>query len=341
MASPIKVGIIRCDTHGVYYGPLMAPHDPLKLRTPVPVEADPPYSWQNGATHYYFYQFCADPTLLTVEAVDGFEIVKVWDVDRASAEQFAGLLDSRPRVCNSFAEVSDDVDLVFIADCNEDGSDHLELATPGLKKGVPTFIDKPLANEMKDVYAILDLAQTSQAPVFSASILRHIPGAFQFRSRLPEIGGADSGFIRGGSCHIAGAIHTVSLAQAVFGNGIEEVRCTGPKDLGIVFLSWGERDDRPRSGVVLHHAVKEYYHCASHVSAYGKDGAILQKNNINDWNFPYGAAHVLRLVRHMVKAGEVDDTMNDMIEAVAVVNAARLSQQNGSRPVQLTEITRD
>ena len=118
MASPIKVGIIRCDTHGVYYGPLMAPHDPLKLRTPVPVEADPPYSWQNGATHYYFYQFCADPTLLTVEAVDGFEIVKVWDVDRASAEQFADLLDSRPRVCNSFAEVSDDVDLVFIADCN-------------------------------------------------------------------------------------------------------------------------------------------------------------------------------------------------------------------------------
>jgi len=37
----------------------------------------------------------------------------------------------------------------------------------------------------------------------------------------------------------------------------------------------------------------------------------------------------------------VDDTMSDMIEAVAVVNAARLSQQNGSRPVQLTEITRD
>ena len=89
MNAPIKVGIIRCDTHGIYYGPLMAKHDPLKLRTPVPIEDDPPHSWMNGVTHYYFYGFCADPRQCTVETIDGFEITKVWDEDRSVAEAAA------------------------------------------------------------------------------------------------------------------------------------------------------------------------------------------------------------------------------------------------------------
>src|SRR5688572_6974563 len=173
MTDRIRVGIVRCDTHGAYYAPLMAGHDPLKLRQPVPLGSDPPHSWMNGACHFYFYQFCADPKRMTVESVDGFEIVKVWDEERWVAERLSDVLDSHPRVCDTFDQVSDDVDLVLIGDCNEDGSDHLKLATPGLKKGVATFIDKPLANDVKDVDAILSLAKQHNAPVFSASILRH------------------------------------------------------------------------------------------------------------------------------------------------------------------------
>ena len=32
----IRVGLIRCDLHGVYYAALMEEHDPLKLRSPRP-----------------------------------------------------------------------------------------------------------------------------------------------------------------------------------------------------------------------------------------------------------------------------------------------------------------
>lgn len=338
MKNPIRVGIVRADTHGAYFAALMAPHDPLKFQRPVPVEADPPHSWMNGAAHYYFYQFCADPTLLTVDTVEGFEVVKVWDDFPESAELLSEALHSRPEVCGSFEEVSEDVDLVFIGDCNGDGSDHLKLATPGIEKGIPTYIDKPLANSVEDVLKIQALAEKNSVPIYSASILRHIPGAFQFRSRFPEIGGAESGVIRGGGTHIAGQIHTVSLAQAVFGNGITEVRAMGPGDLGILFLSYGDRDDRPKSGVVLHHSVRSFYHCSMHVSAYGPQGAIIDSKNINDWTFPYGAAEILRLVRQMMETGKADDSMEDMIEAVSVVNAGRLSMKEGGRPVILQEV---
>ena len=338
MANPIQVGLIRCDTHGAYYAALMDKHDPLLLQRPVDVDADPPHSWQNGVVHYYFYGFCAGPKIMTVRPVEGFEIAKLWDDDRSVAEDLSRVLDGHPMVCDTFDEASDGVDLVFIAECNGDGGDHAKLAEPGLAKGVPTYIDKPLANEVADVEKILALARAHNTPVFSASILRHLPEAHQFRSRLPEIGRAASGCIRGGGCHIAGQIHTVSLAQAVFGNGIREVRAMGPGEAGVVFLSWGDREDRPPYGVVLHHNVREYYHCAMHVSAYGSNGAILDTGNINDWTYPGGAARILELTREMVHSGVVDDSMDDMIEAVAVVNAGRLSMKDNSRAVTIDEV---
>ena len=40
----------------------------------------------------------------------------------------------------------------------------------------------------------------------------------------------------------------------------------------------------------------------------------------------------------MVRTGKVDESMNDMIEAVAVVNAGRLSLREASCPVKIEEL---
>jgi|GEM_PF-5530164 len=72
-----------------------------------------------------------------------------------------------------------------------------------------------------------------------------------------------------------------------------------------------------------------------HVTAYGSAGAILAENNLNDWTYPYGAANILKLIRKMVLTGEVDDSMGDMVEAVAVVNAGRMSLAEGIRAVRV------
>ena len=64
----------------------------------------------------------------------------------------------------------------------------------------------------------------------------------------------------------------------------------------------------------------------------------LAENNINDYHYPWGAANILRHIKHMVLTGEVHESMNDMIEAVAVVNAGRLSYKEGGRAVQVDEV---
>ena len=112
-------------------------------------------------------------------------------------------------------------------------------------------------------------------------------------------------------------------------------------------LSWGDRPDRPKSGVVIQNGDgRTQYHCAMHVTAYGSAGAILSENNINDWTYPAGAANIIKLIKKMVlenrsdknMSDELKESLQDMVEAVRVVNAGRLSSAEGSRPVRVDEI---
>lgn len=324
----IRAGMIRCDLHAFYYGALMARHDPRLLRDP---------AIARGA-HFYFYTHYAQTNRITVPTVSGFQIVKVWDDNRALAENMSKVFLDRPKICDTFEEVSDDVDLVFIANCNDDGSDHLKLSTPGLKKRVPTYVDKPFANDVKDATAILRLAKACRTPVLSLSILRTVPHATRFRKRFNEIGGAHFGTIKGGGPTMAGHIHAISLAQHVFGDGVESVSCMGTELLAYVHLDYGNRPDRPEAGVVLNCRSGPTPHCAFYLSAYGPGGAV-HSPAIGDFEFPWGAARNLELIKRMVKTRKAPVPYEEMIENIAVATAARRAQETG-KPVRLSQIWR-
>jgi predicted dehydrogenase len=328
MPETIRVGLIRCDTHGAYFGSLFAKHDPLRLQMPQPIDKEARYSWQHGGAHFYFYTHYADPRQISVETVDGFTLAKVWDEDLDAAACLSEIFDDKPTVCATPDQVSDDVDLVFIADCNGDGSDHLTLATPGLEKGVPTFIDKPLAYTLDDARAIFSLAEKHNAPAASISILRALPHAARFAQRLDEVGAVEFGTIQGGGTAMAGHIHAISLALHIFGNGVHQVRAMGETDLQTVHLNWGDLPNRPRRGVTLNCDVGQVWHCAFHASAYGPNGAI-HSAPLSDFDFPFGAARILRIVKTMLQSGQSPSINQDMLEAVAIAQAARAAQQSG------------
>ena len=210
MSDVIRVGLIRCDTHGMWFGAQMDEHDPLLFAQPMPVEDEMLYSWQRGGVHYYFYTIFCNPTQMTAPSVEGFRITKVWDEDRRSAEMFSRVFYGRPKVCDRFDQVSDDVDLVFIADCNYDGSDHLELARPGLEKGVSTFIDKPIARNLDDGLTIMALAAKHKANVLSLSILQTNPAVAQIVKRREEVGQIQFGTVTCAFPEIPALIHAIS-----------------------------------------------------------------------------------------------------------------------------------
>lgn len=336
--NPIRVGVIRCDTHGAYYSALMDDHDPLVLRQPMSLDQPARYTWQHGGVHFYFYQRYNDPRQMTVERVSGFRIVKLWDADRNAAEMLSRVHYGRPAVCEHFEQVSENVDLVFIADCNSDGGDHLELARPGLERGVATFIDKPLASTVSGAKAILDLADRHGAPVMSMSILQVVPSLALFAQRLPETGGVTFGTVQGGGVEMAGLIHAVSAAQHVFGDGVQTVRCLDAGTHTCFHLDFGGRDDRPIHGVAIHSTIGPTFHCSIYLSAYGPRRAI-HSHDVGDFDFPAGAATILRMVRQMARSNQSPIDRQQTLECVAVAEAA-LKARATRQPVCVRDILR-
>ena len=335
--KPIRVGLIGCDTHGMWFGPQMQKHDPLLFQLPIPIDEKNQYSWMRGGNHYYFYTYYGNPTRMTAPFVEGFEIVKVWDKNRRAAEVAAKIFNSHPKVCDTFEEVSDDVDLVFIADCNGDGHDHLELATPGLKKGVPTYVDKPFADDIADVKAILKLAEENHAPVMSLSIIQTLPETKEFASRLKELEKVNFGTIQGGGTRRAGLIHTICYALAIYGSGIESVRAmVSPKHTSI-YMDWGDQPDRPAEGVMINCDIGRTWHGSMHLNAYGSGGrGAIHSDGIGSWDYPRGSAEILRLIKKMVETGKSQGPVQQMIEAVAIADAAEAAMRSGeTKPFQV------
>lgn len=334
--SKIRVGMIRCDGHGMYFGPLMQPHDPLVLRQPIPQSEPAPHTWMRGGTHFYFYTRYSDPTYMTVPTIGGFEITRLWDVNPRVADAAARVFFNKPIVCKSFEQVSDEVDLVLISDCNLNGEDHVEFAAPGLKKGVPTFVDKPFAPTVADINQIYSMADATNTPVMSLSIMRMAPAGRLFATRLAELGKCDFATVQGYGDELNHLTHPISLVQNIFGDGVKEVRCTPGSPMRSIHLSWGDRADRPSQGVTILNNTGALSHGGAHVTAYGAKGAI-QSIPFGDWEHPYGALSILEAVREMVTTRRVPMPKSEMTEVIAIAEAAYASNQTG-RPVLVQDM---
>ncbi len=286
------------------------------------------YSWQTGGIAMFFYTNYGDPSEMTVPFVGGFEITKLWDVNRGAAEAASRVFFGKPTVCDSFDQVSDDVDLVFVADCNFDGADHLELATPGLEKGVPTFVDKPFANTVANARAILELASKYDAPVFSLSILRAEPAVARFRNRLPEVGDVNFATMQGYGTHPAGLVHTISATQHLFGPGIETVRVLGGDKHTSYHLEYGDREDRPPFGVMINCDVGTRPFTALSMGVYGTRDDI-HTLMLGDYIYPNGTAKIIKIIARMVRTRQVPTLMDEVIESIAVIEAFKEAKETG------------
>ncbi len=354
MPAKIRLAIVRCDTHGYYFGALMARCDPLLLEK------------YNKIVHYYATDWY-DPKHLILPTTYDFEIVKCWDADPQRAGQFSETFLGKPEVCKTVAEMVDGVDAVFVADCDGGGGDHLKLSTPFLKKGIPTFVDKPFASNLKGAKAIVSLAQRHGAPMYNSSILSEVIAADTFQRRFDEIGpqganwtdlaqaavglqcppkqapGVKLGVVKGvgGAVsqenvaardqlsgiedRLAYIIHGIALAINVFGKGVEWVEAMGAQPPEYLHLHL----NNGRDVICLNPSVEVFpERCSFYVEAYSKMGAI-HSGPIGDPEFLRGADRIVKKIRSMVRTGKPPRPYDDILEQIAVVDAAQIAQKTG------------
>jgi len=339
-SKPIRVGLIRCDTHGYYFGAQM---DYKNLVPEKLVEYD------YIVAHYY--QDIYNPLKLDkLPKVSGFEIVKCYDDERARAEQFSETFSGKPDVCDEVLEMVDGIDAVFISDCDGGGGDHLELATPFLKAGIPAFVDKPFASTLKDARAIIKLAHKHGTPLYNSSILSVVPAADLFKRRFAEIADATVGVIKGvGGAfsqenlgdrdfggiedRLAYIIHGVALALNLFGSDVELVEAMGTLPLEYTHLHLASG----KEVMILNTSVEHFpERCNFYAAGYSNQGAVAS-NPIGDFEFIYGGQKILQNFKKMVLTGEPPRSYDDIVLPIAIIEAAQIAQKTG-RQVRIKDV---
>ncbi len=170
------------------------------------------------------------------DSLAGAQVTHVWTQDRAISEHVAAAARI-PTVVDEPAALLGAVDGILLA--RDDAEQHRAMARPFLEAGLPVYIDKPLAIDLREARRILDL-QIRPGQVFSCSALRYAE-EFHLSPAVRE----ELGAIR----HVAGstpkawetyAIHPVDAALGMLGpqGRITKSECVVSGDRTEVNLEW-------------------------------------------------------------------------------------------------------
>jgi predicted dehydrogenase len=261
-------------------------------------------------------------------------VVKLWGEDHGQAEAKAEQC-AIPQVVDEPAGALQGVDLVMV--CNRYGDDHPPYARMAIEAGLPTFVDKPFANDFGEARALADLATDRGIPLLSCSAVRYAAEVLALQERLADFGALSCAVCSG---QAAGdfpnprarhpffyGIHPVELLHTLLGSGAEAVttRRTARCDIGLVHYGDG------RQGVVnLLQKSPSLYHSV----VYGERG--WGEVDIREFtNFYVGT---LARIIDMAETGAPPFPIDWAVEVMAIMTALMRSAENDGQTIQLSNL---
>lgn len=265
----------------------------------------------------------------------GFKVVAAYphgskDIE-ASTSRIAGYTEAVKakgvQITSSIAEMLTLVDVVLLE--TNDGRRHYEQAMEVIKSGKKMFIDKPLANSMKDAIAIFKAAKENNVPVFSSSSLRFTAGMEEIRSgkKIGKIIGADAySPAKLEKTHIDFywyGIHGVEMLFTAMGTGCKTVTRFYQDNMDVVVGVW--EDGR----------IGTFRGTRAGKALYG--GTIFGENG----NATYGTYSYESLLNEIIlffETGKPPVPEAETLEICAFIEAAQKSKLKGGKQVSMQEI---
>ena len=256
--------------------------------------------------------------------IETARVVKVWDADPAAARQLADVCGIES-VAATPEECSAGVDAVLIVD---DGSGaQVKYATHPLRKGVPTFCDKPLAMTAREAQAVAKLVRETKTRFMSASSLRFVPDIVKLREELPALGAVHLASATCGNELVYYGIHALSMIYAVLGGGAVSALNVGQPGSNIVRLRFANHRD-----VVLMVAEKEWMRAGYQINLYGEKGwRSVQPDLKNLYSY------LLDAFLDLVQTGRESVPVEEEVEVIAALEAGKESLRL-NREVTLAEV---
>jgi predicted dehydrogenase len=273
------------------------------------------------------------------------KITHYYDADPAVAvaftEAFPGV-----RVARSLEEMVGAVDAVWMGDASGFGDDHFELVAPGLRKGLPTFCDKPIGGSVAGTRKILDFARAHQAPLMSSSLFRHEWGmeaalrardSGEFGPIRYLIAGVGGGYSPDG--WVVYGQHPAWTVVTLLGTGATAVSLYAREDTCHALVTYTDRMP-----------AEIWFGQPSPPSEYCHTAVYFQKKRYEytpaiEGDFWYGHHYeMFRMAaafRGMVRTRREPVPHAEILEVTAIVQAAALSAKEGGRMVKLEEVMKE
>lgn len=256
--------------------------------------------------------------------LESVQVVAVWDPVKAAAERLAEVCNI-PRVCDSADECAEDVDAVLIVD---DGSgEQWKYALTPLRKGVPTYCDKPLAMTARQAREVADLARQTGTPFMSASSLRFVPDVVALAKEVPSLGDVHMATTICGNELVYYGIHALEMAYAVLGRGAVSCLNVGQPGRNIVRVRFDNGRD-----LLLLVGEKEWMRAGYQINLYGTKGWRSLTPDLTDLYW-----YLLEKFIELVRTGKESVPIEEEVEVIAVLEAGKRSLAE-NREVTVAEV---
>ena len=270
------------------------------------------------------------------------KITHFYDADPKMAgpylETFPGV-----KAAKSLDELVDNVDAVWLGDASGYGDDHFDLVAPGLRKGLPTFCDKPIGGDVAGTRKILEFARKHKAPIMSSSLFRHQFG-MEAALRMRDAGECGPIEFITATLHsryrldgwIIYGQHPVWSVMTLMGAGVDAVSMYEHADTCHALITWpdrfpahvwyGEPFEKFEYNRVTTHFKKKVFSFTPSI-----EGSF-------DYGHNYEMFRMAATFREMVFTGREPVPHQEILEVTAIVQAAAKSLGEKSRLVKLEEV---
>lgn len=255
------------------------------------------------------------------QRMEDARITVVWDEDRDTAEELARVFGI-DHVADDYEEVLLHSEGVIIAD--DVTLNHCRHAPFFLERGIPTFIDKPLAPDAVTAAALIDLAAQHNAPLMSGSALRYAAETQELRENPDIFGKVKLATAVGPNELFFYGIHPLELAHSIMGSGIATVQNIGDTEQDIVKIQY--HDDR-----ILMLLVSRVIGGKFEITLYGEKGR--SRVEVNDSTTYY--ANQLRLIAKMTRDKKAPVPIENALEIIRVLKAGKQSLTEGGSIISI------
>jgi len=247
------------------------------------------------------------------------------------------------KIAASAEELAESVDAVWLGDASGKGEDHYDLIAPALKKGLPTFCDKPIGKTVDGTRKILEFAKSNGAPLMSSSLFRH---EFGMEQALRMRDGGEFGPIEYVVASMAGGYsaenwfvyghHPVWAVVTLRGAGAEAVSLVAREGAAHATITY--KDRMP---------AEVWYGRPDLVGQYNQTSVYFAKKAFEftpaiEGDFWHGHHYEMFRMAHafreMVRTGKEPVPHREILEVTSILHAAAQSLREKGRQVGLSEV---